>query len=529
MTAPLADPAASPSAVSAGSTDSGAPAAGRLAAGHPLALLLAPIAGLLLPLAFAPYRLWPLGLLLPAVLLWLIDGERPRRALLIGLLFGLGSYGHGIWWIYISLHRYGGAPPAFAGLATFLVVLLMAAYVALFAGLLNRLAPAPGARRWLLAAPGLWALLEWVRSWAFTGFPWLALGYAQVESPLAGLAPILGTFGLGALVMLVAGSLRLALARLRSGARAALAPLAVALLVPALGFGLGRIDWSAPAGRVLAVGLAQGNIAQEMKWRPGKLEETIAVYAGLSQRAQAQGHRDLIVWPETALPAFLSDLDDNFLAELRAWAAETGTDLLIGAPDGDRARRDYRNAVASIGRTPGVYAKHRLLPFGEYLPLRGLLMIFRDFVQIPMADFTAGAADQPLLVAAGVPVGVSICFESVFGSEVRRALPAAQLLVVVSNDAWFGDSLAPHQHLQIAQMRALEAARPLVRATNTGLTAIVDERGRITAQAPAFVETVLDGDVQPRSGVTPYVRFGDGPAAGLAAVLLLAGALRRRG
>lgn len=524
MTAPLADPAASPSAVSPGS-----PAAGRLAAGHPLALLLAPIAGLLLPLAFAPYRLWPLGLLLPAVLLWLIDGERPRRALLIGLLFGLGSYGHGIWWIYVSLHRYGGAPPAFAGLATFLVVLLMAAYVALFAGLLNRLAPAPGARRWLLAAPGLWALLEWVRSWAFTGFPWLALGYAQVSSPLAGFAPLLGVFGLGALVMLVAGALRFALARLRQGVRAALVPLAVALLLPALGFGLGRIDWSAPAGRVLAVGLAQGNIAQEMKWRPGKLEETIAVYARLTQQAEAQGHRDLIIWPETALPAFLSDLDAGFLADLRAYAAATGTDLLIGAPDGDRERRDYRNVVAAIGRTPGMYAKHRLLPFGEYLPLRGLLMIFRDFVQIPMADFTAGAADQPPLVAAGVPVGVSICFESVFGSEVRRALPVAQLLVVVSNDAWFGDSLAPHQHLQIAQMRALEAARPLVRATNTGLTAIVDAHGRITAQAPAFVETVLDGDVQPRSGVTPYVRFGDGPAVALAAVLLLAAALRRRG
>lgn len=518
MTTPATDPAVPEAAA--------APA--RLAAGHPLALVLAPVGGALLPFAYAPYGCWPLGLLLPAVLLWLIDGERPRRAALLGGLFGIGVYGHGIWWIYVSLHQYGNAPPAFAALATFLVVLLMAAYIALYAGLLNRLVPAPGARRWLLAAPGLWVLIEWLRSWAFTGFPWLALGYSQTEAPLAGLAPLLGVFGVGAGAMLVAGCLRLALARLRTGARAALPALAGALALLAGGAALRLVDWSVPEGRPLAVALAQGNIAQELKWRPGRLEESISVYAELSQRAVAQRHQDLIVWPETALPGFLSDLDGSFLAGLRAYAAETGTDFLIGAPDGDRARRDYRNVVAAIGRTPGVYAKHRLLPFGEYLPLRGLLMVFRDFVQIPMADFTAGPADQPPLVAAGVPVGVSICFESVFGSEVRRALPAARLLVVVSNDAWFGDTTAPHQHLQIAQMRALEAARPLVRATNTGLTAFVDARGQVTARAPAFVTTVLEGTVQPMAGATPYVRGGDAPVVMLGAGLLLAAGLRRR-
>jgi len=502
-------------------------AAGRLAAGHPLALLIAPLAGVLLPFAYAPYGLWPLGWLLPAVLLWLLDGERVRRGALIGFLFGLGAFGYGIWWIYVSLHHYGNAPPAFAALATALVVMLMAGYVALFAALLNRLAPRPGARRWLLAAPGLWALLEWVRSWAFTGFPWLALGYSQTDAPLAGFAPLTGVFGVGFFTLLGAGLLRLALARLRpaaGGPRAALWPLLAALALLAGGWGAGRIAWSEPHGRPLAVALIQGNISQELKWRPEKLRETLATYAELTQRA---GRQDIIVWPETALPAFLSDLEDSFVGELRGYAAEQGIDFLIGAPDGRRDQAEYRNAVAAIGRTPGIYYKHRLLPFGEYLPLRSLLMIFRDFVQIPMADFTPGAADQPLLHAAGVPVGTSICFEAVFGSEVRRALPQAELLVNVSNDAWFGDTIAPYQHLQIARMRAIEAARPLLRATNTGITALVDEKGRIVAEGESFVPTVVAGQVQPMRGETPFVAVGDWLAVALATLAALAGAWRR--
>lgn len=504
------------------------PAPGRLAAGHPLALLLAPLAGAALPLAYAPFDLWPLALLLPALLLWLLDGERAGRAALLGLLFGLGAFGVGIWWIYVSLHTYGNAPPAFAALATALVVLTMAAYPAAFAALLARLAPAPGARRWLLAAPALWTLLEWVRSWALSGFPWLALGYSQIDTPLAGFAPLVGVFGVGWAAMLLAGLLRLAAQRLRPGGgprRGGGFALLAAAAVLALGAGLGRLEWTRPDGPPLRVALAQGNISQELKWRPEKLAETLERYAELTREA---GPQDVIIWPETAIPIFFEELEDGFVADLRAYAAASGTDFLVGTPAGSRRDRVYRNAVAAIGRSPGFYYKQRLLPFGEYLPLRGLFAIFRDLVEIPMADFTAGDTDQPLLRVAGRPVGVSICFEAVFGADVRRTLPEAAFLVNVSNDAWFGDSIAPHQHLQIARMRALETGRALARATNTGITALVGADGRIEARAPAFVPALLRGSVQPRRGATPYVRIGDGPVALAAGLVLGLAAFTRR-
>ncbi len=494
----------------------------RLVPGAPLRPWLALALGAALALAYAPFGLWPLALVLPAALLWLLDGESPRRAALTGFAFGLGWFGAGIHWIYVSLHDYGDAPPAFAALATLLVILLMAAYPALLGWVLNRLFPAPGPRRWLLAWPALWALLEWLRAWLFTGFPWLSPGYSQSDSWLAGYAPIAGVFGLGWMLLLDAGLLRCALAG-RGRARAvALAALAALWL---LGFGLQRIEWGVPAGSPLKLALVQGNVSQELKWRPEKLAETLTTYVELSERA---GPRDLVVWPETAVPTFWERLEDGFVPALRDYAARTGTDFLIGTPAGDPARALYYNAVVSVGKTPGAYHKHRLLPFGEYLPLRGLLMVFRDFVQIPMADFTPGAEDQAILTAAGRPVGISICFEAAFGSEVRRALPRAELLVNVSNDAWFGDSLAPHQHLQIARMRALEAARPMARATNTGITALIDADGRVLAHAPQFEPAVLTGELQPRSGVTPYVALGDAPVAVLAGGLLLIGLLEQR-
>ena len=479
--------------------------------------LLVFVAGALLALAFAPFDFWPLAILLPVVLLWSWDHATPRQAALRGGLFGLGLFGFGIYWIYISLHDYGNAPAPFAVLATFLVILLMALYPALTGWLLARWGPPPGPLRWVLAFPALWTLLDWMRSWLFTGFPWLALGYSQIDAPLGQFAPCVGVFGVGWLVLLSAGLLR-TLLHGQSQRWAQLSGLGLLAVLWLSAWGLGHIHWVTPTGSPLQIAIIQGNIAQDQKWRPDVLDTTLYHYIQLSLPEHERSQ--VIIWPETAIPAFYEQVRP-FIDALAARARKDRVDYVTGIPTGSWETGIFRNSVAHIGSTVDFYHKRRLLPFGEYLPLRSFFLFFRDWVDIPMADFTAGDHDQPLLQVAGQPVGVSICFEAVFGSEIRKSLPGATWLINVSNDAWFKDSTAPHQHLQIARMRALEVGRYMARSTNTGISAILDEQGQIVVKGVSFQAEVIRGEVQPLSGLTPYARWGDSPTMILVIALLL--------
>ncbi|MFO1420236.1 MAG: apolipoprotein N-acyltransferase [Candidatus Competibacteraceae bacterium] len=486
---------------------------------HPFVTdLLVLAAGALVPLAFAPFGVWPLAILPPAVLLWSWDGATPRRAAGRGGLFGLGMFGFGIYWIYISLHDYGNAPAPFAALATFAVVLLMASYPTVAGWFVTRWGPPPGPARWLLVIPALWTLLDWVRSWLFTGFPWLALGYSQTDSPLGQLAPYIGVFGIGWAVLFGAGLLRTLLDRTDWSARLGGLGLLAVLWLGA--WGLGWIDWVEPAGPPLRVAIVQGNIAQDQKWLPNAIDETLERYVQLS--LPEHGRTDVIIWPETAIPAFYEDMRP-FVAALGERARQDKVDYITGIPTGSWETQIFHNSVISVGRFPGFYHKRRLLAFGEYLPLRPLFVFFRDWVTIPMADFTPGGPGQPLLRGGDQPAGVSICFEAVFGGEIRLALPEATWLINVSNDAWFKDSTAPHQHLQIARMRAMEVGRYMARATNTGISAILDDRGRIVARGAQFQAEVVRGEARPLRGLTPYARFGDFPVLILMVPLLAFG------
>ncbi len=487
--------------------------------------VLALAGGALMPFAFAPVGAYPLAVLLVATLLWSWEGQTPLRAAWRGALFGFGLFSVGIYWVFISLHDYGSAPAAFAALTTLSLVLLMASYAAVTGYLVAYLAPISGPRRWLLLAPAIWAILEWVRSWLFSGFSWLSLGYSQIDGPLAGLAPYLGTFGVGWAVWVSAG---LVMLLLRSRWPARIGWSFLALLLWCGSWALGQVTWVERAGDPLRVSLIQGNISQELKWLPEQLEQSLAVYVGLS--LDVGDESDLIIWPETAIPAFYSDIERDFIPALEAEAKRSQTDYLSGIPAGSWETGIFYNAVVSIGSSHGFYHKRHLVPFGEYLPLRVILDFFSHFVEIPMSDFTAGALNQPLLQAAGYPIGVSICYEAAFGNEIRRSLPQATFLVNLSNDAWFGNSSAPHQHLQMARMRALESGRYMARATNTGISAFIDARGNVMAQTSQFAAEVLQGVVQPLSGATPYVRLGDGGALVLFSALFsvaLAWARRR--
>ena len=479
--------------------------------------LLALLGGLLLPLAFSPFD-WPwlaplcLGLLFAS---WLEAG--PWQAFRRGYVFGLGQFGFGASWVYNSMHDFGGADVFEAGGLTGLFVSILALFPALAgaaaAGLFGR---QDRRRQLLLAFPALWVLFEWLRGFSALGFPWLQVGSSQAGTALGqGLAPLAGVYGAGLAVALMGGLAVCVIDRDDWRRRGAM--VAVGLLVVACA-GLARVPWTQAAGAPFQAALLQGNVPQNQKWQPEFQLATFELYAGLTRQ-----HWDarLVVWPETAIPAFYQQVQDTWLAALRAEAAPRRTDLLIGMPWADPAARRYYNALVGVGAAPGQYFKRHLVPFGEYLPLRPLFGWVLDILQIPLSDFARGAEGQAPIRAAGYPLAASICYEDVFGDESRAALPQAAYLVNVTNDAWFGDSIAPHQHVQMARMRAMESGRWLLRATNTGVTAAISPQGRIVSQAPLFRQAVVTAEITPMAGATPYVRFGDAPVLGFLLALLL--------
>jgi len=467
--------------------------------------------GALAVLGYAPLYLYPIPILTLAGLfmLWR-KAESPKQMFQLGYFYGLGLFGAGVSWIYVSLHDFGGMPMPAAVFAT----AAYCAFLALF----------PATAGWVsarfvhlraFAMPFAWVLLEWVLNWIFTGFPWMTLGYSQVPySPLAGLAPILGAFGIS-LAAAVSAAL---FAALFSGAHRR--PLLIALFALwIVGSILKQIAWGTPVGAPVTVSLLQGNISQDMKWQPEEVRNTLRTYLDLAQQHPAQ----LMVLPETALPLLWHQVPPDYLAALAEPAKALGGDTLVGAPEaiGD----EYFNSMFSIGNAPEQkYSKFHLVPFGEFIPFKVALgWIYHDLLHIPLSDLSSGAKYQKPMQVAGQKVAVNICYEDVFGEEIIRQLPEATLLVNASNDAWYGRSLAAHQHLQISQTRAMETARMMLRATNTGATAIVAPDGTIVAEAPHFTTTALTGMAQGYTGATPYGRLGNWPAVTL--ILLALGLL----
>jgi apolipoprotein N-acyltransferase len=479
------------------------------------------LAGALGVTAFAPLGWYPLAYLSLAVLFnqWLED--TPRQALCHGALYGLGYFGVGVSWVYVSVHTYGHVTLLPAALVTAALVVYLSLYPALLGYCLKRWLPAPVTLQLLVAFAAGWIFFEWLRGWLFTGFPWLTLGSSQIDAPLAGYAPLSGVYGIGLAAALTAAML-VALWRQRI-----LPALLVLGVIWAGGILLDHVEWTGVRGAPLKVALVQGNIAQETKWAPENLKHTLTRYMTLTFDLAPT---DLVVWPETAIPAFYDQMQDSLIPQLDAELRKTHTVLLTGIPVLDKATWHYYNSVVSLGGEHRFYYKQHLVPFGEYLPLRGVIGNSLDALAVPNADFSSGADNQPLLVADGYPIASSICFEVAFAEEIRRAMPQAALLVNVSNDGWFGDSLAPHQHLEMARLRARETGRPMLRATNTGISAIIDHTGRVIARSPQFEEAVVTGTITPRQGATPYVLTGNTPVVILTVIcLLVVGLFRRTG
>jgi apolipoprotein N-acyltransferase len=505
--------------------------------------LLALAAGALTVFSFAPFGYWPVQIATLALLFWLVSNQSSiKLSVLTGWAYGFGWSVCGVYWLYISMHRYGGLPSWMAALAVALMGVVLGAFAALAMGgsAWFRQRGASRTVLLLLVFPALWMLSEWLRGWVLTGLPWVVAGYAHSASPLAGFAPIVGVYGLGWLAALIAGSLvLLAVHSLRRPTEVQSRPtevhssqtkrlsIALVVVIIAAGASLKTVDWTAVSGRPISVRLLQGNVPQESKFDPDHIYATLLLYHDMVRAAPA----DLIATPETALPLLSHQLPPDYLGLLSAFAQRSNSHIALGMPVSDGPQQ-YANSVIGFGpeSSPAVkpyrYDKHHLVPFGEFIPTGARWFV--DMMRIPLGDFTRGAALQPPFAVKDQWVMPNICYEDLFGEEIADQLaasyfsgrPQATILLNVSNIAWFGDSIAVPQHLQISQMRALETGRPMLRATNSGATAVIDPKGAIVAQLPPFTRGTLAATVQGYTGWTPYILFGNTPVVALAFLLL---------
>ena len=482
--------------------------------------------GALTVLGFAPFYLFPVSILSVIGLCYLwFKAASPRAAWMLGFSYGLGLYIVGIYWIYIALHTFGGMPWWFAGFCTF----CLCAFMALFVGLVGYFAKHFGFM--LITIPVLWGLSDWVRSWIFTGFPWLTLGYSQVpHSPLAGFMPIVGVYGVSVMTAFLAALIAAWFVTSQSVIWKRNAIAAVTLLLVS-GFVLKAVEWTSPIGKPISVSLIQGNIAQDEKWSPEAAQSTITQYLSMTQASDA----DLIVLPETALPVIASQINPAITNVLNAHALKNKGGIIVGMVEQNEnptkniaagnTSSEYFNSAIGFSSATGfgysrsiadanlqAYRKNHLVPFGEFIPLKQIFgWIYRDWLNIPLSDLSRGGNTQSSMNLAGQKIAVNICYEDVFGEEIMRNAKNSTLLVNISNDAWYGHSIAAYQHMQFSQARAIENGRMMLRATNTGATAAIDTHGFVLAHAPHDVKTTLNVSAQGYTGSTPYMRWGNWP------------------
>ncbi|HEY6510655.1 MAG TPA: apolipoprotein N-acyltransferase [Burkholderiaceae bacterium] len=491
-------------------------------------VLLVAALGALQTLPFVHTAWWPLQWLCITVLAQRVLGASVRRAAVLGLAFGTAWLVAGVWWLFVSMHRYGNLPAWLAALAVLALALALSVYLALAMA---------AAARWrsgsvwrdMAGFGAAWLLAELARTWLFTGFPWLASGYAQVDSPLAVLAPWVGVLGIGAVLA--------ALAVLWAQATSHRVAAAASVVALALAAWAGPSSHSKP-GATLSVSLLQTNVAQDEKFVIEQLPNTLRALAADLGAARGQ----LVIAPETAVPLLPSQLEDlapGYMAALAQHFGVSGRAAIIGVPLGDYDR-GYSNSVigltaANPAAAPYRYDKQHLVPFGEFIPTG--FRWFTTLLNIPLGDFMRGVRNPPSFGFAGERIAPNICYEDLYGDELALRFgddaSAPTLFANISNIGWFGDTSAIAQHLNISRLRALEFQRPMLRATNTGATAIIDHHGRVVASLAPFTRGVLEGQVQGRSGLTPYAwwasRAGLWPYLALGLLGCLWSALRRRG
>lgn len=472
--------------------------------------------GLLLPVGFAPFHLPGLSVLGLALFYYQLN-KKPDAPFLSGLLFGLGFFGLGISWIYISIHDYGHMHGSIAALITLAFLLYLAAFPALLASCFCRLNTRPGTVYSCLLFSSLWILSEYSRANFLTGFPWLLLGYGQFDSPIKYILPLLGVYGASFICCLAA--CLLAASALRRDPRFLIASVLLIILPQ----GLQAIHWGEESETPLTVGIVQANLSMRDKWDETLFWQLLERYQHDTEALLGQ---QLIVLPESAIPLPPSYVND-FLSNLNEEAKKAGSAILLGIPQPTPASEDYFfNSLIGIGKAKGSYLKQHLVPFGEYIPEPFLLL--SNWLGVPDANLKPGRKTRTHVSVHHHPVASLICYEIGYGDLLRQQLPTAEWIVSISDDGWFGRSLAPYQQQQMTQVLSMESARYQVVANNDGLSSIINSRGELLSSLPAFSDGLLKSAIYPASGTTPWVYFGDKPILIFSLLILIAGLIYRK-
>lgn len=467
--------------------------------------------GIILTFAFAPYEIFPLSLISMAglLLLWQKVSPSAKGAFWSGYFFGLGYFGAGVYWVYISIHTFGDVPTPLAIFITGGMIATLALFPAATGYLLNRYFPLQTTEKLVFAFPAIWVCLEWLRSFLFSGFPWLLLGYSQTNSPLKGYAPILSVYGVSLVLTMSSALILIAVQRYQQKNLKSLYHNLLALaMIWILGGALSLIPWTITEGKPISVSLVQGNIPQTIKWSPEYLQTSLTSYTEMTE--PLWGKSDIIIWPESAVPMPLQNIED-FINKLDEKAQDSHSALILGIPIRTPDEKSYYNSIITLGKDRSVYTKRHLVPFGEYTPLYRVLANALRFMDIPMSEMTAGRLEQAPLVIGNIKILPSICFEIAFPELIRSLDKSINMLLVLTNDAWFGDSNAQPQHLQMAAMRAIEFGKPLIFVSNDGITAIINQNGQIISRIPKGQAQVLTDTIQPMYGITPWLTNGMDP------------------
>jgi apolipoprotein N-acyltransferase len=479
-------------------------------------VLIAIILGAIQVFAFAPFeQYWTIYPSLIGIFLLLQQvQETTKRSFLISYIFNLSMFIACIHWVYVSMDLFGGMPL----FVSVLLIFLLAAYLAIFPTLAlwasTRLPETPDLLRYLLVIPVFWLLSDWLRGWFLTGFPWSYLGYSQIDTPLVGYAPLLGVQGVTLAIIIICGALTLILQRQKI-------LLNTVIILSLLGAGtfLQKQNYTEIQSPIL-ISLVQGNIDQNKKWQPEELYPSIMKYLDLS-KTNSDDQPEIIIWPESAIAALESDMQ-RFLLPLSEDLAIQNKTLISGIIEYQTEQDVYRNSIITLGKLPtgdeysmqskNRYQKHHLLPIGEFVPFEKYIRPLAPYFNLPMSSFQRGKEVQPNLRTIQTNLVAALCYEIAFPELLRKNVnEKTGMLLTLSNDAWFGDSIGPAQHLQIARMRAIEFARPLLRSTNNGITAIYGSHGEELGRLEPNTDAVLSKLVAPAFGKTPYQTYGTLP------------------
>lgn len=476
------------------------------------------LAGMLVTLSLAPYGLWPAAIASMVLYTLSLFKLSPKQAFWRGWWFGFGVYLSGASWVYVSIHLHGNASVELASIMTGFFCAGLAFFYAIPSYFYAKFFRDKKAA--FISFAAVYVLNEWIRTWLLTGFPWLFLGYNQIDAPLAGWAPVVGTIGISAIIALTGSTLAF---YLLDPTRKKLILLSAIVACWIAGPFLNKVEWTSPAkDKPITVGTIQANIPQEKKWLTSELHPTLKLYRDMTMPLLKN---DIVVWPETAVPRVYQKAT-GFLNSMRAIAAQNNSTIITGIPyveysDDNPPKRTIYNSIVALGEEDGVYHKRRLVPFGEYVPLESLIRGVIDFFDLPMSNFTSGPSTPQILSAGGIKLAPFLCYEIVYPELVRKDSSATDVLITLSNDTWFGDSNGPLQHMEMARMRALENGRYLIRGTNNGITALIDHKGKVTQEIEQFTRGTMEGEVIAMKGSTPFTQFGHWPVLILSVLWLL--------